>query len=110
MTDDIVPAGYHNEGARANGRRVNDISDSEYQWKRKRLPTPGAMNYAFESLGLVEFTPIGDGIGNRHQYQITQPPQVYINGIATWTDGLGGIIAGQAIMQPLIDPYNETYG
>lgn len=110
MMEEISGAGFHDEGARANRARVADIWEGIYHWTKKRLPTPGAQNYAFESLGLVEFTPIGAGLGNRMQLAVLQPPQVYIQSQAVPTTGFGGPVAGQMALQPLIDPFNETYG
>lgn len=104
------PAGSHNEGARANPRRFADITKAMYHWTRKRLPDPGAQNYAFETLGLVEFTPIGPAIGADIVLMKTQPPAFYISNSMVVINGLGGLAAGQIILQPLINPYDQTYG
>lgn len=106
------PAGAHTEGHRFDAKkRFADIfTGGIYHWQKKRLPTPGAQNYAFETLGLTEFTPIGAGVRNRNAFRVLQKPQLYVNGQAYLTSGLGGIAAGQMIFQPLLDPYNGQYG
>lgn len=104
------PAGSHQEGHRADKSRFADIWKNTYHWQRKRLPTPGAQNYAFETLALAEFSPVGWGVRARQFFNVLQPPQLYVNGQALPITGLGGLIAGQVIMQPLIDPYSGTYG
>ena len=105
------PAGYHTEGHRMNNpARFADIwKDGFHHWTRKEQPTPGALAYAFESLGLVEFTPIGAGVAQRVQLR-PLAAQSYLPAQLLPLQGLGGIVAGQVITQPLIDPYNQTFG
>jgi len=104
------PAGYHDNGDRLNPKRFSDIFTGFYHWVKKDLPDPGAQNYAFESLGLTEFTPIGAGVAQRQMFNVLQPPSLFVNGQMLLTSGVGGVAAGQVIFQPLIDPYNNTYG
>lgn len=107
---DAAPAGPHYEGHVTNKRRFSSIKDGLYRLVKKKLPnTPGAYNYAFEYLGLVEFAPGGRGIGARDMLQITHP-NVYVNGQMVWTSGVGGVSHGQVITAPLYDPYNQAYG
>jgi hypothetical protein len=106
---DSSPAGEHDEGERNNRARHADIWKGIYHWVQKKLPSPGAQNYAYETLGLVEFTPIGYGVHVRTNWMITQPPQPYINGQAVPVTGLGGLSAGQLALQPLYDPVTNTY-
>lgn len=106
----ISPAGTHQEGHRANKKRFSDIVKNGLHWQRKRLPTPGAQNYAFETLALFETTPIGPAVAQRKFFKVLQPQQIYFGGITVPITGLGGLAAGQYVMQPLVDPYNNTYG
>lgn len=67
------------------------------------FPVPGAQAYAFESLGLVEFSPIGPSV------VIQQPlskiyPQLY-TGQAVPLQGIP-LQAGQVVTAQLIDPDN----
>lgn len=105
-----APAGVHSEGHRDNKARFADIFKGIYHWTRKRQPSPGAQSYAFESLGLVEFTPIGPSITIRRHLNVVQHPQTYINGRAVPTTGIGGLNAGQMALQPLYDPNTNTQG
>lgn len=102
------PAGKASPGVR--DPFTPDIFEAAYHWTKKRLPSPGAQNYAFETLALAQFTQIGAGVAQRHFFKVLQPPQLYIGGQALPVTGLGGVSAGQMIMQPLIDPYSKTYG
>lgn len=71
-----------------------------FTYERKRLPSPGAQNYAFENLGLVEFTPIGPAEHNRLQWQVTAGQPAYA-GLAVWQQGLGGVVQGTIYGYPL---------
>lgn len=105
----ITPAGSHSEGHRVNKRRFTSVMIDGYHWMRKRLPGPGAMNYAFESMALAESTPIGPGVAQR-QFWATVSPPLFVNNISAPNAGYGGVATGQYISQPLYDPYNNTYG
>ncbi len=106
----IQTAGHHEEGHRDNRNRFSDVMKGGFlHWVRKRLPTAGSQNYAFESLGLAEFTPIGAAVGSRMMLQKTQPPQSYLPINAVLTNGLGGLVAGQIALQGLYDPNTGTY-
>lgn len=107
---DASPASEPDSGHRANRARFADIFKNGYQWTKKQLPTPGTGNYAFDTLGLVEFTPIGTGIWDRRELPGLQPPQLYIGAQMVVTNGFGGLAAGQIINQPLLDPYSQTVG
>lgn len=71
-------------------------------FERKKLPSPGAQNYAYESYGLPEFTFIGPAVANRMMLRPLQPPPVYALQQAS-VAGVGGLSAGQIIGQPLIN-------
>ena len=108
--DGISPAGAHEEGHRENRDRFSDVTKGGFfHWVRKRLPTAGAQNYAFESLGLAEFTPIGASVGIRNELLKMQPPQQYIPINSVLTNGIGGIVAGQVMLQGLYDPNTGTF-
>lgn len=81
--------------------RFNPLWQFAYEWKR--LPSPGAQNYAWENLGLVEFSPIGTGTSNRMAIRPLQPQQDYAH-FATYLQGLGGVAQGTIYGQPLISP------
>ena len=105
----VLPAGSHTEGHRTNGKRFTEIMHQGYDWIRKQLPTPGAMNYAFETLALAESTAIGPGIAQRQFWQTVQTP-LFVGEMTRPQSGYGGVVQGQAIYQPLFDPYNNTFG
>lgn len=104
------PGGVHSEGHRENRARFADIFKNGFHWQKKRLPTPGTGNYAFETLALYETTPSGPSVGARKFFKSLQPPQLYVRGQMLPTTGIGGVIPGQWILAPLADPYNNTYG
>lgn len=79
-----------------------------FTYEAKRLPGPGTNNYAYENLGLVEFTPIGPAERNRQQWQTVQP-QVAYAGFDMWYQGLGGLSVGTIYGTPLVDP-SAPYG
>lgn len=105
----IAPAGAHSSGARQDQKRFADITKGFYHWMRKRLPTPGAQNYAFESLGLIEQTPIGPSILVGYTFKKTQPAQSYMPNEGIFIAGLGGLVAGQIALQGLYDPNTQTF-
>lgn len=106
---DIPPVGAEFNGHRANGGRFTDVMMSGFNWERKQLPQPGAMNYAFDTLALSETTAIGPGIRQRQYWATVSVPVFFANQTAP-NAGFGGVAHGQYIGQPLFDPYNNTYG
>lgn len=109
MAGTVAPAGAHTDGHRDNAGRFTQIMIDGYTWVRKRLGTPGAMNYAFDSLALAESTAIGAGIRQRQFWATVQAP-LFIENLSRPTSGYGGLVQGQIYSQPLFDPYNKTYG
>lgn len=101
-------AGTHSDGLNDRGRFA-DITKNGYSWTRKKLPTPGALNYAFDTLALPELSPVGPGIGSVFFFNKTSVP-LYVAANQVVTNGLGGLQAGQFVAQPLIDTYNNSYG
>lgn len=73
----------------------------KFTYERKRLPGPGTQNYAYENLGLTEFSPIGAAVSNRDFIRPFQPPAMYV-GQQLWWTGLGGIAQGTVYGQPLV--------
>lgn len=71
-------------------------------YEAKHLPTPGTQNYAYENLGLVEFSPIGPAVANRGFIRPFQPPSLFaMQGY--WPAGIPGV-AGGLYSSPLINP------
>lgn len=106
----ITNAGQHSEGQRANRGRFNDVTEGIFRWVRKQLPSPGAQNYAFETLGLPEFSPYGAGIVPTRFFKILEGNVVFQNQPAVLTNGLGGLVTGNIYLSPLYDPSTNTFG
>jgi hypothetical protein len=73
----------------------------EMAWERQSLPDPAAMNYSWETLGLVQFSPIGPSVAVRKPFS-TLFPQLF-SGFSVWLAGIP-LTQGQVIGQPLYDP------
>lgn len=100
-----------NEYQMSLGARFVQFTKNAFE--RKRLPSPGAQNYAYESLGLVGFTYIGPAVAARRSAHgfygamfppLQQPPVYALQQAAV--AGVGGLSAGQIIGQPLINMGN----
>lgn len=95
----VLPAGYeagHQKSA------LGGVGPYKSVWERKRLPDEGAQSYAWETLGLVQFTQIGAGVSVRDpdfDAVLHRPLYVYQGGI---TNGLP-MTAGGIYGQPLYD-------
>lgn len=72
-------------------------------YEAKRLPSPGTQNYAYENLGLVEFSPIGPTESNRKHIRPMQPAVAYA-GLGVYMQGIGGLVQGTIYGYPLIAP------
>jgi hypothetical protein len=73
-------------------------------FERKVQPDAGgAANYAWESLDLAQFTPIGAGTAVRRQLRPTQPGGLWFEANQVWANGIP-TRAGQLGNAPLIDP------
>jgi len=82
-----------------------------YQYiKASLLPTPGAMEYGFESEMLCFRPLIGPAIGARRQFTsiggMGPAGQNYQINAMNWLGGLTGVNHGQIVLQPLSDPYS----
>jgi hypothetical protein len=81
-----------------------------YQFVKATLsPTPGAMEYGFES-EMLAFRPLlGPGIAFRRQLSsiggMGPQGQNYQINAMNWLAGLSGVNHGQIVLQPLSDPY-----
>jgi len=63
-------------------------------------PFPGAPAYAYEALGLSEFSPIGAGTVNRGDLRHFTATTFAAPGLVT--SGLGGLVQGQYVSAPLV--------
>lgn len=82
----------------------------ENVWVRKRMPDPGAQNYAFESEMLPLQTPIGAGVAVRHPTRpIQNGAQPYFPVQHTSLQGFGQV-SGALVSQPLFNPRFPVYG
>lgn len=70
-------------------------------------PNPGAPAFAYEALGLIEFSPIGPSTINRQWLSHYQPGTLFAN-LGLTTQGLGGLAQGQYVTAPLIVPGTLT--
>lgn len=95
----LPPRDVEQQAAQSNHTRFNP--SWKFSYERTRLPDPGAQNYAWLNLGLVEFSPIGAGTANRKQLLPMQPQASYAR-FATVQAGLGGLVQGTIYGQPLI--------
>lgn len=91
---------------RMDANAPTSVMEGLYSWVRKQLPTPGARNYAFESIALPLYTNIGAATAQR-QFWGLFAQQKYMPAQALVSQGLGGIQHGQVYTPPLIDPYNR---
>lgn len=74
-------------------------------WEQKRLPDPGAQNFAWETLGLFQLAPSGPTVTNRDAIvPLSTPMYAYQSGMLLGTP----LTAGQIVGQPLYDP-NSGY-
>lgn len=71
----------------------------------QKIPTPGAMAYAFESEMLALRPFIGPAIAARFQFRTMQNPQASQIAAVTVLAGLQGVVHGQNLLQPLANPY-----
>lgn len=76
--------------------------------RASQMPTPGAMEYGFESEMLAWRAMIGPAMGQRIQWRTTTqfPTGQSLQAVAmNWATGLGGVAHGQSVLQPLSNPY-----
>ncbi len=73
-----------------------------YHMQETRQATAGAMSYAFTPQRLLPPQPLVAGVPVRSRAVLPPPPVVAIR--AGTQQGLGGIVAGQLVLQPLLVP------
>ena len=99
--------GFFNFGRRKPGNvripNSGDMGVFHMTWQRKRLPSPGAQNYAWTTLGLVPTSIISGAVAVRRQINplLTAPQPhfqkaVTLNGLPT--------VSGQILSAPLFNP------
>jgi hypothetical protein len=78
--------------------------------RASKMPTPGAMEYGYESEMLAFRPMIGPAIAARVGFlSIRAPsnPQMYQANTTNWFVGLGGLAQGQVVLQPLSNPWQS---
>lgn len=88
------------------GPRFNPMVGHSHFYRPQ--PFPGAPAYAFETLGLAEFSPIGAAVVNRRQFNVLPPPTSFA-ALGVPTQGLGGLSMGQVIFGPLVVPDQYSF-
>lgn len=77
---------------------------SAHSFIHARLPDPGSPAWTFETLGLVEFSPIGPGLWNRGEIKACEGAPLFPNQLVP-IQGLGGVVMGEPQLQSLVlDP------
>ncbi len=96
-----------NPTADVDNNRFMDKWGYKQVWERKELPSPGAMNYAYETLALKPDSPISGAVAQRKTFSLFGP-QVYKYQDA-WLAGVP-LVSGQIFGQPLYDPQSGYVG
>lgn len=73
-----------------------------FRMVKRRQPSPGAMAFAVADFRITHDSAIGGGRVPFAQRNVLQPPQV-MQGLGLPVAGLGGVIQGQLVGQPLFD-------
>jgi hypothetical protein len=78
-----------------------DLGLFHLTYERKAMPSPGIPAYAYETLGLAVFTPIGAGIATRTPLRFATPTTLYNKAVP-----LAGmpIVTGALVKGPLFNP------
>lgn len=82
---------------------------THYAFSKRRFNYgEGANVYAFDTLALPMYTPIGWGVANKQTFMVTRSAPVVEIAHGVPLDSLGnpGILSGQFVSQPLLDPNN----
>jgi hypothetical protein len=70
----------------------------------RRLPDAGALQWAWLTLTLPMYTPIGGGVPNQRCFVAMEGPLAYVRqGVTIQMLGDPGILTGQFVTQPLLD-------
>lgn len=97
---EVVTAGFHDA----------DIQDFHLSYGYRRQPDMGgALDYAYQLYGLPLINHCGPFMVARHPWQPlgSQPVAFFHTAVET---SIGGLIPGQVISQPLLDPNNPGSG
>ncbi len=79
-----------------------------YDFIYRPLPQAGGQQYAFQPKYTQPIYSLpGPGTPVQKQWAVTQPEQLYVNH-ASAMNGMAGVVAGQGIMQPLVDTRGIT--
>jgi len=78
-----------------------DLGLFHIAYERKAMPSPGIPAYAYETLGLAVFTPIGAGIATREPLRFATPTTLYNKAVP-----LAGVptVSGSLVKGPLFNP------
>lgn len=74
-----------------------------YSWGFRELPSAGAMQYAFETLALPLYSPIGNGPGVMREWDYRQGVVFALQGVTLEAIGSPGVKTGGFYAQPLTD-------
>lgn len=89
------------QAAQSSRTRFNPFERNEYVFKEQPR-SRAALNYAYENLGLTEFSPIGPAVANRGRLDVFGPPPlIAMQGL--WQQGVGGLVQGTVWGQPLVN-------
>lgn len=73
------------------------------QFSYRPLPDAGAQQYAYDTLCLPKYSPIGNGPGNRRGFEYTARPMFALRGTTLQAIGAPGVLSGQFYSGPLTD-------
>lgn len=96
---------FHKPRQRKEVLGIDDDAHYLLTWERKTMPSPGAMNYAWETYGLPAYG--RDGRGNIHverQSYVSGPANYVFQSVGVVGVPPAGILQGQFVTQPLMDP------
>lgn len=74
-----------------------------YSWGYRELPGAGAGQYAFETLALPRYSPIGNGVKTNRGWDYTQGVVVALQGVNLEAIGSPGVKTGGFYAGPLTD-------
>ena len=79
-------------------------------FERRELPGAGALQYAFETLALPMYTPIGWGVANKSEIRTSDSsPTVYQQQtIGIESLAYNGNLSGQFVQEPLVNTNDAT--
>lgn len=75
----------------------------QYSWGYRELPSAGAGQYAFETLALPRYSPIGNGVRTTRGWQYEQGVVFALQGVNLEAIGSPGVLTGGFYSAPLND-------